>query len=75
MEVVPENAVPVLRKEQVDSKAKKADRRRRSVGGARGSRNEWSDGYGGWSGGTVVIGIQNPSAINNRIREIPIMNP
>ena len=32
MEVVPENAIAVLHKEQVDSKAKKADWRRRSGG-------------------------------------------
>ena len=32
MEVVPENAVPVLHKEQVEYEAKKADWRRRSGG-------------------------------------------
>ena len=42
LEVVPENAIPVLYKEQVDSKAKKADWRRRSGRGAGGGRNEWS---------------------------------
>ena len=42
MEVVPENAVPVLHKEQVEYEAKKADWRRRSGGGAGGGRNEWS---------------------------------
>ena len=42
LEVVPENTVPVLHKEQMDYKAKKANRRCWSGRGAGGGRNEWS---------------------------------
>ena len=42
MEVVPENVVAVLHKEQVGYEAKKADQRHWSGGGAGGGRNEWS---------------------------------
>ena len=42
LEVVPENVVAVLHKEQVDYKAKKVNWRCRSGGGAGGGRNEWS---------------------------------
>ena len=42
LEVVPENVVPVLHKEQVDYKVKKVNRRCRSGRGVGGGRDEWS---------------------------------
>ena len=67
LEVVPENVVPVLYKEQVNYKTKKAD----DVSESSEEEMEVEE-VGGR--GTEVRGIQDSSVIN-RSREIPIMNP